>query len=83
MQNQEDRDRPPLNEKWGVGDLTLIGAGIGGLLGLGHELVEAYFNDIMSQESFLQIVAEVGLGALAGAVLFAAIAIFRNRRRQT
>jgi hypothetical protein len=82
MRIPEDGDDQLPADHWDIDVFALMGAGAGALVGMGYEVAEAFSRDVMRQDPFLQIVLEMGVAALVGAVLFAAVAIFHNRRIQ-
>jgi hypothetical protein len=69
--------------RWDTELLAYLGALLGTILGCVHELDETVAHDLSEIEPFAQILGEITAAALAGAALFAAVSIIRNRSLTT
>jgi hypothetical protein len=72
---------PAYRKRQDVVAYSLIGALCGLVVGGAYELSEAYFHSPTGQESLAYMLVELFVDALGGALLFAVVAVIRNRSR--
>ncbi|WP_201842408.1 hypothetical protein [Microvirga zambiensis] len=69
------------SHKWSLSSCALNGGLIGIAVGAIHQVYRAFTNDI-PEEIYMQVVGEVIVAAICGAILFIVIAAIRNRLRR-
>ncbi len=74
-------DEPLLLKGWNIEGLTIVGAVCGLTAGVTYELSEVFLAPPSEIESFGQIIMEVALATVSGALLCAAAALLHRWRK--
>jgi hypothetical protein len=67
-----------MSQRWDPAGFAFVGAGVGLIAVVAHEAYDIFSGDFEDVDPFIHIMAEFVVLSTGGAMLFAAIAEFRN-----